>query len=322
MLPLAPGTSMTQPQENATPAPRTKVKIVQHTPGPLAKAARIRSDAARHAYVRVRRVLTEPWNRSRRSVAKTIVPGSFALDRHSGFVVQPAGALPGVDDVVTASQEALDAYLARPESVAAGRKAFLLNVLNREALIIGSPFMRLALQPDMLTAVTAYLQVVPILTTIQVFYSDVMKKAPQSSQLYHCDGDDVEQVKVFVLCSPVEPDGGPLTILPADDSERVREVTGYHYRQRLTDQQVDAAGVGQPTAVVGPAGTFVVVDTSRCFHFGSRVAKDARPRLVAMIQYQTPYSFMLPVNVNRVAPFRDLATADMPLLQRMVLGGA
>jgi hypothetical protein len=312
--------TMKHPDDGRPPSGRVKVKAVQHEPGPLARAARLRTDAARHAYMRVRRLLTAPWHRARSREAEAIHPRLFSIDREAGFLIQPPNTIAHVNDVVIESQRSLDAFLSRPEGIATGRKSFLLNVLDRDALTLDSPFVRLALQPDVLAAVSRYLGVVPLLTTIQVFYSDVMTKAPQSSQLFHCDGDDVEQVKLFVLCSDVDASGGPLTLLTAADSERVRKSTGYQYRQRLKDKQVRRAGGGQGTPVVGPPGTTVLVDTSRCFHFGSRVAAEARPRLVAMIQYQTPYSFMLPVNANLVAPFRHLSGGALSRVQRMVLG--
>jgi hypothetical protein len=65
----------------------------------------------------------------------------------------------------------------------------------------------------------------------------------------------------------------------------------------------------------------VFVDTSRCFHFGSRVAPGATPRLAAMIQYQTPYSFMLPAAAETAAPFRRLVNPSLSPIQRLVLGG-
>jgi hypothetical protein len=63
------------------------------------------------------------------------------------------------------------------------------------------------------------------------------------------------------------------------------------------------------------------VDTSRCFHFGSRVEDEAEPRLVAMIQYSTPFSFMLPRDPRRRAPFRHLGGPDAAELERLVLAG-
>jgi hypothetical protein len=112
-----------------------------------------------------------------------------------------------------------------------------------------------------------------------------------------------------------------LTLLDAATTRDVQRRTGYWYRHRLTDEQVQAA-VGTPRehVILGPTGTTVFVDTSRCFHFGSRVAAGAPPRLAAMIQYQTPYSFMLPAAAETAAPFRRLANASLSPVQRLVLG--
>jgi hypothetical protein len=126
---------------------------------------------------------------------------------------------------------------------------------------------------------------------------------------------------VFVYCSEVDRKSGPLTILPADESERVRRAVGYQYRQRLTDQQVaGVVGERREVPILGPCGTLVFVDTSRCFHYGSRVASDAPPRLVTMIQYQTPYSFMLPTPAQKTLAFRRLIAPGLSPLQRLVLG--
>ena len=46
----------------------------------------------------------------------------------------------------------------------------------------------------------------------------------------------------------------------------------------------------------------------------------AGPRLVTMIQYQTPYSFMLPSSAQADLPFRPLLDPSLTRLQRLVLG--
>jgi hypothetical protein len=131
----------------------------------------------------------------------------------------------------------------------------------------------------------------------------------------------VTQVKIFVYCSDVDAGSGPLTVLDAASSGRVRKAVGYQFRQRLTDQQVaDVLGPGADRPILGPSGTAAFLDTSRCFHYGSRVAPDAPARLVTMIQYQTPYSFMLPRSERASLPFRRLVTPSLPPLQRLVLG--
>ncbi len=214
--------------------------------------------------------------------------------------------------------EARDVYFAAPRPGA--RKTFLVDVLPSGALPPDSVFLRFALTPGIIAAVSRYLGVVPVLTAVKVFHSDATVAAPISSQLYHCDGDDVAQIKVFVHCGNVTPESGPLTILPADASATVRKATAYQYRSRLTDEQVERVCPVPPVPALGPAGTVCLVDTSRCFHFGSRVAPGAPPRLVVMLQYQTPYSFMLPIDFRAAAPYRYAASVARSPLERLVLG--
>jgi hypothetical protein len=71
---------------------------------------------------------------------------------------------------------------------------------------------------------------------------------------------------------------------------------------------------------VGPAGTVAVVDTSRCFHYGSRVAEDASPRLVTVLQYLSPFSFRVSRDRKRAAPYGHVAQATSSALERLVLG--
>jgi hypothetical protein len=109
---------------------------------------------------------------------------------------------------------------------------------------------------DVLSAVSRYLGTVPLLTTISVFHSDTVAGDPTSSQLYHCDGDDVTQVKIFVYCTDVDVPSGPLTLLDAATTREVQRRTGYWYRHRLSDDQVRAAaGTPREHVILGPTGT-------------------------------------------------------------------
>jgi hypothetical protein len=199
-------------------------------------------------------------------------------------------------------------------------KQFLVNLLGQSVLAADHPLVRLSLRPDLLDAVVAYMGTVPMLRTVQVFYSGAVDREPVSSQLYHCDADDVRQLKVFLLCSEVRRENGPLTILAASASERLRRKTQYSYIDRLSDDQVSSVlGPHTPVELVGTLGTMALVDTSRCFHFGSRVEAGAAPRLVAMVQYLSPFAFVVPRGTP--GPFAHLAATTHTPLQRAVLTG-
>jgi hypothetical protein len=296
-------------------------QVVSQVHARISKAFRVRSDRVRRMYVNTRKAMRFFRDAPRRSALRDLSPNGLAIPHDEGFLVQHAGSFSEIPAIVDDARAALVRYDQSGPPEGNNRKRFLLNVLDSRTLTVESAVVRFALRTDVLAAVATYLGVVPFLGTISVFHSDTVEGVPTSSQLHHCDGDDVTQVKIFIYCSDVDQRSGPLTILGAAKSDRVRRATGYHFRQRLTDTQVqDVVGVGSETAILGPAGTLVFVDTSRCFHFGSRVERDAPPRLVTMIQYQTPYSFMLPASAQDSLPFRRLSHEALSPVQRLVLG--
>ncbi len=254
---------------------------------------------------------------SRRRAMVSLPPCSLQIPEDRGYLILPAGVFSETDGVVSAALEST--HLDRRGVAGRGGKRFLQNLIDSAELTLDSPVMRLALRSDVLSTVSNYLGMPPLLTAVSVFLSEVAEPELRSSQLFHCDGDDVRQVKVFIYCTEVSNASGPLTLLDAGASRKVMEATKYRFRQRLSDAQVQSVvGARVEVPVLGPRGTIALVDTSRCLHYGSRVASDAPPRLVTMIQYQTPYSFMLP---ERALPYAHLAGPGQSVLQRLVLGG-
>jgi len=288
----------------------------------IAKAFRVRGPGLRRIYFNARRASRFLRDAPRRSILATLSRTDVDIPSPAGFLVAPRGRFAETDAIVNEARAALASYDAATPPAGKNRKRFLQNVLDASSLTLDSAILRFALRGDVLSSVSRYLGVAPLLTTVSVFHSDTVAGDPTSSQLYHCDGDDVTQVKIFVYCTDVDTPSGPLTLLDAETTREVQRRTGYWYRHRLTDEQVRVA-VGTPPehVILGPTGTTVFVDTSRCFHFGSRVAAGAPPRLAAMIQYQTPYSFMLPAAAETAAPFRRLVNPSLSPLQRLVLGG-
>lgn len=291
----------------------------------VAQNWRGRGETMRWVYVTGRRAANVWRHRDRRRLAAGVLPSAeFALSEALGYRVLPPRTLPEATEVVADAQ----ALLGRAEAKLAerrgkkGAKQFLINLLGPGDLSLDTPLLRLALRSDILDTVVSYLGTVPLLRSVQVFYSGLQERAPISSQLFHADADDIRQVKIFVLCSRVAEENGPLTILGAEQSHHARRATRYQFRSRLTDEQVEqAAGVGAAVALVGEPGTTCFVDTSRCLHYGSRVKPGAAPRLLAMIQYLTPYAFVLHGDERARVPHAALATSALSPLQHLVLTG-
>lgn len=142
------------------------------------------------------------------------------------------------------------------------------------------------------------------------------------------DEEDRSQVKVLIPLTPVTPDSGPFTFLSASDSARAVAAYQRHRRfgawrrlGRLTDEALAACGVdpiAQAVAITGPPGAGVIIDSSRCLHFGSRGNKT--DRLVLMyhfLRWDTPGA-----STFRWKQRAMLQGARLDALQQAVLGVA
>jgi hypothetical protein len=275
--------------------------------------------AIREGHAVAARVLEHRTIAERGAVAREIAPRRvFEVPRDAGWTVLPPEKIAAARPVVDAAR----AVVASTDftNVRFERKEQLTNLLDMTALDVTSPFLRFATSEEVVAGIADYLRMVPVLQYVGVWYSRHIERAPYSSQLYHKDGDSPSQLKLFLFCSDVAAENGPLTVVEARTSQRVTRQLHYSfYGGRVDDDALRALAGPDEHPLIGPAGTLAAVDTDRCFHFGSRVHKGAAPRVVAMFQYLTPLSFRL--SFGREAKFRHLASRAETPLARLVLGG-
>ena len=280
--------------------------------------------SARRARVAERREAWRDRDAGRYRLAEELGRSAgVSIPPEAGFALHPPGTFPLAEAVVDAASELIDG-IGHEELVARSTKdAFMAQgLLTPEALPLDSPYMRFVLDEAVIGPVAAYLGVVPVLHLIDLWYSFYGIEAPKSSQRWHLDSGDTTQVKVWIHCSDVRPESGPLTVLDARTSEVFAERIGYDFGKghRIPDEHVDELAGQAVTALEGPAGTVHFVDTSRCFHFGSRVARGGVPRRVFVAQYLTPYAFRFRPDHLQSAPYRGLANEGSTELERLVLG--
>ena len=289
--------------------------------GKLSRSLREGRDFGRSCYAGARRLAAlRTFLARRRSARRCAASADFHIPSDTGYRLFAAGRFAEAEEVVKSARELSDGLGGQLPFGRSG-KTFMVPLLDQRSLTRESSYVRFALRPDVVAAVANYLGVVPVLGHIDVYYSSAVDKRMISSKLFHCDGDDTSQIKVFILCSDVGPDNGPTVVMDASTSRLVRRKVRYAYRGRVTDDAVHlAVGPREFESIVGPPGTVCFVDTSRCFHYGSRVEDDAVPRLVTIIQFLSPFSFMLPHDHRRGAPYRHLATSACTELDRAVLG--
>jgi hypothetical protein len=236
------------------------------------------------------------------------------------------GELPLADEVIREANALIDSIGHEALVEDAGRKSkpYLVGgMVDRKSVGLDSPYLRFALSEEVLDSVAAYLGVVPVLFDFDVWYTLPSEHELKGSQKWHLDHDDLTQVKVWVYCSDVEPETGPLTALDAGRSTQLAEKVGYDMGEayRVPDEDVAAYEVaGEIEQLTGPKGTVYFVDTSRCFHMGGRLDTGATPRRTTHFQYVTPYSFTFGDHRDE-ARFRHLADEGDDELTRLVLGG-
>lgn len=290
---------------------------------PASHAFRVSTDEVRQQYRRERAVEMQERLERRIVLAPELAPRALVnVPREDGYVVVPAGQA-DVSDVLTASHEMLaTADLAAKQADA--HKAFLVSLGEQRDWSLESPILKLGLRPEIVAAAASYLGMVPILQYANFMYSSYTGDELLKSQLYHCDSDEAEQIKVFVLCDEVTPSTGPLTFLSASQSQTVRDRTGYRYKNRLTDQEVSdvLGGLDSEIALTGKAGTTAFIDTSRCLHYGSRFRDRSARRLVVMLQYVTPLAFLYADDHRSTARFRHLVAPHADELTALLLGAS
>jgi hypothetical protein len=190
-------------------------------------------------------------------------------------------------------------------------KSYFSELLPREALPADSPFVSFALQQDILTLVAHYLGHVPHLNNISLFATRKSETpAWKVSQRWHRDYDDRRMVKLFTFMTEVKTESnGPFTFMPASYCDRMHEPI---YPVHKPDVYMDRIAPDRPSvAVYGPALTSILIDTHRCFHFGSRVTDDTR-----RVAYQACYTTCAPY--YRHAPVLA-APKEVSALNRAVL---
>jgi hypothetical protein len=259
--------------------------------------------------------------RARRGAMADVPRSDLAIPAGVGHHRAESGALEGIAPVVEDVQR-IRATIFR--AAQGDEKPYLIDWSVTD-LDLSSPLLRFALSDQVIAPAARYLGMVPILTGVTVLASPYISDASfAGSQLFHSDWEDRSQVKVFVHCSDVAEEHGPLTAVAAEASGRVKQALDYHYggpNFRLPDDEVlPRVDPDEVTAFVGPAGSCTFIDTSRCLHLGSRVRAGAGERLVVQFQFLTPAAFDLQLATRRRARPFAAVTGDLSPLQRLVLG--
>ncbi|MCW5718172.1 MAG: hypothetical protein KIS68_10125 [Bauldia sp.] len=201
-------------------------------------------------------------------------------------------ALPGAAAAVRDARAILAAWDADPVAnalwgkVEAGEKRpHTFNIMADEDLDRHPDIVAFALSRPVTEAITGYFGHVPRLRQMGVHITQAEEGGPslRNAQRLHRDAPDQRsrKLRIFLNLDDVGPETGPFSFLPLDLSTAALAATG---DEEPTDRSIaDRFGSDAFLSLTGPAGSGVVIDTSRCLHYGGRVS--AGRRAVLMLHY-------------------------------------
>lgn len=278
-----------------------------------------------HHVVKALRIATAPVEYIRRRLvtrrlARRATPG-ISVPADDGFVFFEIGDVAQGRAALDSARRIAEAR--KPDCLASvGSKSHLINLLEPQDFVHYPQLSALALSDTLVEAAARYLGTVPVWMGMELLYTPP-NGTIVSSQLFHCDQADFRQVKFFINVNDVDETSGPLTFVPAKESRLAFEKLGRPEGRVEDDILFACLGSRDAVSLTGPAGCGVAVDTSQCFHYGSR--ENRKERIVLMIQYLTyhkptnPCPF-LPVELMHGVQLRGLQALAFPSKRRYFTG--
>ncbi len=129
-----------------------------------------------------------------------------------------------------------------------------------------------------------YIKFKPILYSVNIMHSykkDFILK--DSAQFFHSDYEDNRSVKIFINLDEVREENGPFTFIDRKNTELVSEAYNYsksYKKRRLEDSFIDAfVKKDDYKNNIGPKNFGLLVDSTACMHYGSRLISGERKLL-------------------------------------------
>ena len=195
---------------------------------------------------------------SRADVAPELEPVVAAL-RRDGVVISDFVSVFGetglFEEAAAEAARRYDQQDAADQPVAAGSKETFLTKLGDPSYDVAHPFARIALHPRALAVANAYLGLRSTLRALDVWLTRPTPGPAIQTQLWHRDGDDIVNVKLFVYFTDVTPEAGPLTY--------ARRTHPFGSRRELPERDEQARSTDEAMARVAPESEWLLCDGKR-----------------------------------------------------------
>ncbi len=235
--------------------------------------------------------------------------GFLALDkRDSNIDLDPI--IHKTERIISDNKHYIDAYVAAhgknpietPEDVIkrsnnrVSGKPYMVT-LDLEPYYKHVPFIKLALNKEIVSIVSDYLGEIPKINDIRLLHSP-NTSMKGGSQYYHYDKDDVKSVKLFFVLSDTDPEVPSLRLISTKKSSEIMEDYGpWKPFFRFSDEYIESQT--EPSDIVplyGKKGDIWLADVCRCLHYGSRPAR--LPRTVLWVMYLTESRYKFPMRIH------------------------
>jgi hypothetical protein len=233
-------------------------------------------------------------DRSGPSTAPPALSDVIARLRHDGVVITDFATVFGETALFDeAAAEVRRRYEARPredEDAAAGSKRTFLTKLGDPSYDVDHVFARIALHPRALAVANGYLKLRSTLRALDVWHTHPTAGPAIQTQLWHRDGDDVVNAKMFVYFTDVRRPAGPLMYAPGTHPYGARrELPERDDQARSNDEQLrDVVPESEWVLCEGSPGTVAFADTCG-YHKQLKPESGERLLLVAHYVSGKPY---------------------------------
>lgn len=162
---------------------------------------------------------------------------------------------------------------------------------------------KLILNDNFFVPLVNYFEHVPVLNMMALWHSPNKEYEKGRSQDFHLDCEDTKQIKVFIALDKITLKSGPMNIIMANESERIinyfnRNSLGYVNSKKISDSEIfKHINKSKVKTLVADRGDILMVDTSRCYHYGSRPG--TVPRNLLFLQFLSLSSNKIPIKFGQ-----------------------
>ena len=209
-------------------------------------------------------------------------PKHAPIEMNDGWAIDRSMSLPHLRQLLKDSAEIIENRGQKPTNDFG--KPFLLSIMKQEDIDRYPSVLDFATSSETVSTVAKECGFIPMLGNsmppgVRLMESstkfDPQPSGPwRSSQLWHLDYHSAPTIYVVVALRDITSDMGPLVFMSGSDSKMMAAALNYRAKgsaYRVTDEAMNKVlGDAKLIEFTGPAGSVLFLNSSRCFHYGSR----------------------------------------------------